>query len=440
MPGLAAAHPPWRLVKAAAPALTRRWDAGFHLQSSAAGQGWRTIADLGANISEGQRAGRAGGPGSLLYRPSHLFGGLLDPDHEHLCDPPSPSPRAVGPGDVVVSKFVPLRVAMITPATPRHAPDGNCVRIVGLDSATALWVASVLGHKSFAPSIARRSAGRRVARLGARDLAALAVPPPPREVGAIAAAWQVAADRRLAALRDVVAAQDEVQALADELGPELPDPRQPAWVAQAQIPDTWAPDQAALLRYQDELSGVGWSRLAHHLVQEPARLRRELPPARLLRLTDGHGALGFRVPELEVIRPPYFRVYADPLQAGEVLLSTLGTSPRVVFHHPPVDSTVWVSDQWARLRGAHPGSLALVLRTRQVAWQVERAATGAVRQFVGRQDLARVRFPRLSPTVTDRLHRLVCEAVVRRRHADDALGELRTRLDALLRDRLGRRR
>jgi hypothetical protein len=100
-----------------------------------------------------------------------------------------------------------------------------------------------------------------------------------------------------------------------------------------------------------------------------------------------------------------------------------------VLNQPPVASTVWLSDQWARLdAGEAAGAVALLLGTRQVIWQLGCAATGAVRQFIGREELAEIRLPALPPTAAGALHRRVVAALERRRKAEQRLASLRSDL------------
>jgi hypothetical protein len=429
----AAVLPAWRFVPAAEVVVLDRWDADSNVRSTTIGASWRTVADLGGTVGEGVRVERTSAPDLILYRPSHLVRGVVVPDSTHLGQAPVRTPRAVGPGDVVVSKFLPPRAALVTPATPRHPPDANCLRVLGLGADAALWLVALLGHPSFAATLALRGAGSVLPRVGARDLAELRVPERPPELTGFAIAWNEAADERLAAQRDLLALGSEAQRIADDSAPPLPNPRRPAWVAAGQIPDTWAPDQAALVHFEHQAARAGWVPLGRHLAREPARLRDPIPPARVLRLVHATGDLGFDVPPLAPVEPPWFRLYADPLRPGELLLSTLGSAPKVVLNVPAATSTVWVSDQWARLdAGDTTGALALVLGTSQVLWQLGCAATGAVRQFIGREDLAEVRVPPIPPAVANALHRRVSLALERRRKAEDRLDALRAELDALV--------
>lgn len=428
-----AVHPPWRFVPAAEAVALARWDADFNVSAVGLDASWTTLAELGADVGEGLRAGRVDGPEPVLYRPSHLDRGVVVPESEHLASSPVRSSRSVGPGDVLVSKFLPPRVAMVAPGTPRHAPDGNCLRVVGLGPGTALWLTALLGHPAFASVVGLRGAGRTLPRIGARELADLRLPAPPHGLAALASAWSEAADERLATQRELLDLHSETQAAADDTASPPPDPSQPVWVAADDLPDTWAPDQAALVRYQHQLARAGWVPLGRFLAHEPARLRGRIPPARLLHLAAATGGLGFTLPDVAPVQPPWFRLYADPLRPAEVLLSTLGSAPKVVLNLPPAASTIWLTDQWARLDGgATPGALALTLGTSQVTWQLGSATTGAVRQFIGRAELALVRVPAPGAAVAASLHRRVVSVLEQRRVVGERLAVLRAELASLV--------
>lgn len=420
---------PWRFVSAGEISGLERWDADYCVNVVATGARWATLSSLGAEIGEGLRSKRVEGSELTLYRPSHFDRGVVVPDDEHLSVEPIHSSRSVGPGDVLVSKFLPPRAALVSPSTPRHAPDSNCLRVVGLGDSLALWLTALLNHPTFSKIVDQLGSGRALPRIGVRELEEMAVPESPVGLPALAAEWNEAADERLDVRRELMALRAEAQELADESAPSIPDPHQPAWVPAKELPSSLAPDQVALFRFQRKLAKVKWETLSPYLLTEPARLREPIPSGRLLRLVDATGDLGFQLPEVETISPPWFRLYAKPLQAGELLLSTLGSSPKVVLNQPPASEQVWMSDQWARLDGGETsGALALALGTEQVAWQLGSATTGAVRQFIVRSDLGEVRVPVWNSASARALHRRVLSILERRSGVEKRLDRLRSQL------------
>lgn len=429
----ARSSPAWRFVPAADAVVLSRWDADFHIQAQSRGAAWVSLAELGAEVAEGVRAGRARASEPTFFRPSQLVHGLVMPDAAQLVRAPVRSPRAVGPGDLLISKALPCRAGVVIPSVPRHAPDDSCLRVLGLRPHHALWVAALFEHPTFAADLARRGAGRALPRLNARELTALPLPSAPAELSALVAPWLDASEARLTLARELLELRQEAQALADDAAPLPPDPRRPTRIPAIEMPHTWAPDQVALAHYQHQLHRAGWVPLGRFLSAEPARLRQRIPPARVLRLGHATGELGFRPPELAAVEPPWFRLYADPIRPGELLLSTLGSAPKVVLNEPASPSTLWLSDQWARLDGVPgAGALALLLETSQVAWQLASAATGAVRQFIARDELAEIRVPASSLATVMALHRRVLALLARRAEVEARHADLRARLVALV--------
>lgn len=424
MPGL----PAHRRVAVSVQLLADRWDADVHVHALTRGAGWTTIGALAGRVVEGVRG--AMGP---VFHPSELVDLAMLPGPAHFAEPDASVREAVGPGDVVLSKLFPVRAAVVTGAVPRIPVDANCARIIGLTASSALWVAAMFTHPAFGPSLLHLAAGRILPRIGVRDLIALSLPPPPIEVEGVAVEWCQAVDEQIHAVREIGDLRVEVQHFADETAPIPPNARTPAFVSARQLPGAWLPDHVARALFAADLAEGGWQSLDDLLAPEPGRLRQRVPPIRVLRLSDVDDALGFRLPDPEPAPEPLFRLFAQPLRADEVLLSTLGSAPKVVFHHPPNDSTVWLPDAWARLR-PHPaaGALALALTTQQVVWQLERAATGVVRQYVGRDELGQVRIPVLPAATAARIHARLCSTLERRKMSAARIAQLRTRVDALI--------
>lgn len=417
-----------RRVPASALLLEERWDAAIHVRALAGGPGWITIGELAGRVVEGVRG--ATGP---VFRPSDLVELAMAPAPAHFGASGASARDAVGPGDVVLSKLFPVRAAVVTAAVPRIPVDANCARIIGLTAGWALWVAAMFAHPTFETSLLHIAAGRVLPRIGVRDLFALGLPAPLREVDGVAVEWGQAVEDQILATREIDELRLEVQQYADETAPAPPDARAPRFVPAKLLPSAWLPDHVARARYAADLADCGWQALADLLVPEPERLRRQVPPIRVLRLSDADASFGFHLPALEPAPEPLFRLFAQPLHADEVLMSTLGSAPKVVFHHPPADGTVWLPDTWARLR-CHPtaGALALALTTRQVVWQLERSATGVVQQYVGREELGLVRVPVLPSDAADRVHRRLCAALERRKAARARIAALRGRLDMMI--------
>lgn len=421
------AMPCW--VPPAAPLLQERWDAGAHLGSHPGERSWVGILDVVGRAEEGARDEAKG----LAWRPSNMVYGMVTPTPDQLLVSPPPHAKGVGPGDLLLSKLLPPRAAVVVDATPRLPADGNCIRLRGARLGDALWIASLFAHPAFAPVVARLCVGTALPRIGVRDLASLAIPAVPEVMALIAPRWQEAANAWTDAERGVAELMLLVQRLADDVAEPVPDAHVPAFVAPGLVRDTWVPEQVALARYRADLAGRGWVPLATHLMANPPRVRESLPAIRLLRLSDADDTFGFTVPPVTDAPDNSFRVYATPLRPGEILLSTLGSASKVVVNHPPVESSIWLSDQWVRVEiGATTGAVALLLTTNQVRWQMERAATGVVRQFVSRDDLGDVLLPPISQQRTRDLHERLLALLQARSDAQTRLRFVRADVGALI--------
>jgi hypothetical protein len=303
----------------------------------------------------------------------------------------------VGPGELVLSKFLPVRASWVTPSTTRRGVDANCVRIVGLGREEGFWIANVIEHPHYQEVLGRRAASSTIRRLGLRDLKELRVPNMPDQVPALAQEWLDATNAEAGSADEI---RDISQEIAEDVLADLPEPtdeRVPQFYSPHDIHESWVPVQVALGRFQNRALRSGWMRLGELIAEHSGRMRgRRVAAIRVLRLGDTAPPIGFDLPELAELTQPTFRIYADPLRPGEVLLSVLGSSPKVVFNHPPQDTSVWVADHWVRLSPrSTPGVLGLVLQSAPVAWQLGLAASGAARQFISRADLRKVVVPTL---------------------------------------------
>lgn len=409
--------------------LQQRWDADAHVSAKHAQCDWICILTLVARAEEGARDGAKG----LAWRPSNLVGGVLRPTPEQLLVSPLPHPKAMGPGDVVLSKLLPPRAAVAVDATPRLPADANCISLRGVEPADALWIESLFAHPGFAPFVSGLGVGSTLPRIGVRDLASLAIPTVPGSMAQLASRWQEAANAWTEAERGVAELMQLAQQLTDDVAAPVPDAHVPVFLTPALIRDTWVPEQVALERYRAELSDRGWSPLADHLIVDPPRVRERMPPMRLLRLSDADDTFGFDVPPVTDTPEHLFRVYALPLRPGEVLLSTLASASKVVVNYPPAESNIWLSDQWARVElDEASGAAALLLTTKQLRWQMERAATGVVRQFVSREDLGRVVLPSMSAHRLRDLHDRLMTVLEARFAAQSCLRVVRADVDALI--------
>jgi hypothetical protein len=108
------------------------------------------------------------------------------------------------------------------------------------------------------------------------------------------------------------------------------------------------------------------------------------------------------------------RVFRDPLQPEDVLLSTLGSSPRVAFTPASLQPPVYAVDNWERLRfRSHAAAFALILQTGAVTRQLRSLASGSVQQFIRPEDIQRLFLPVLADETLaqwDRSFRSLCKS------------------------------
>ena len=424
----------FRWFPPSSPLLDQRWDADAFVHGLNERGAWLALGDLKTRIREGARLTASDAHRLGVYRPSSIRGLALD-DSDLAPMPASWGDMAtVGPGDVVVSKFLPVDAAWVAPVTSRRPVDANCARVIGLQDEVGFWVANVLEHPAYQGSLARRVAGATLPRIGLRDLRTLRVPSPPIGLKALVLDWSHASRSRAGVRLDMRRLRAEVNDRVDEDGPSPPNQRAPRFHAPAELGDSWLPVHAALQRFQADADLRGWKPLRELISPESERLRgRRLAALRVLRLSGTNGLFGFELPGLAELRHPSFRIYGHPLEPNEVLLSVLGSSPKVVLNHPDNGSTVWLSDHWARFRGlASPGALALLLDTPAVTWQLTLATTGAARQFVAKADIAKIRIPWPEPSVARNWHERLATALENTVEADAKLNFIRTKVMGLV--------
>ncbi len=421
------------------PLLEQRWDAETFVHGLQERGEWLALENLGVRIREGERLEAAEAHRLGLYRPSCIRRLALD-DGELASMPTTWGKMStIGPGDVVVSKFLPVDAAWVAPSTARRPIDANCVRVVGLQDETGFWIANVFEQPAYQTFLARRGSGAALPRLGLRDLRALRVPVPPCGLAGLVLDWSKASRRRASADQELRRLRHEVNAWAVADAPALPDPRTPRLHTPTAIGASWAPAHAALQIFQTEADRRGWRSLGELFPDDSQRLRSRVAALRVLRLSDTDGAFGFDLPKLAELQHPSFRIYGHPLEPDEVLLSVLGSSPKVVLNSPSKSSTVWLSDHWVRFRGlSAPGSLALLLGSPAVTSQLGLAVTGAARQFVPRADLAEIRIPRPETGQAGEWHDRLAAALKERAAANAELDRIRAQVAGLIDECLGR--
>lgn len=404
--------------------LQQRWDANQYLHSQERGH-WHMLGELVASFQEGERVSAEEAHQRGFFRPSSIQGLRLN--HKNLSNfSGDNAQQTVGTGDVVLSKFLPPRAAWVTTSTSRRPIDQNCVRLIGLASHDGFWVAHVLEHPFYQQLLAHRAASSALPRLGLRDLKSLRIPETPPNIRILAEQWNEICERISSTEKALTSLQQEVEDVVVTEAFPLPS-QHPQFYPAAHIPDIWIPSYAKLKQFQIQAKERGWESLERYFSAKTARIRESVDtPSRVLRLCDANDTFGFVTPEPAELQQATFRIFALPLQENEVLLSVLGSAPKVVFHFPHTGIPVLVSDQWVRLTSSHPGALALMLNTSPIAWQLRLSTVGNVQQFVPKSELEYVCIPQLPRSVAQQWDQSLRESLVEIQRASRQLHEIQT--------------
>ena len=401
-------------------------------------RGAKSLAGHGATCLEGWRmslrprhASQAAEAAFVpIYRQAHLTRLRISAAPEHMATPSMQGPWCVAPNDVVVNKIPPVRAAWAGPRVRRHPVDGNCLLVRGLPRRDAAWLAICLNHPEYEALLTLQSGSGVMPRVGLRALRELRVPPTPPEMEPLSAAlreWDERAneleDGFFRLFAEVEAAAEREFAEASPAGADE-DLGEGTFVAAAAFgSENWLPHYAALQRELHALTDeAGWRPLQSAVSGARAtwpRLARRPQRGRYLKLGDVAGNLFIPTPASPEPPMPLARAYAEPLQPGEVLLSTLVTSPRAAYADSALPRDFYAVDHWARFRFREtPGAWALVLASRPLRRQLERMGTGAVRQFAHPRTLLELRLPPIPHAQRERWERALARHHERRRMLD----------------------
>ena len=381
-----------------------------------ASQAGLTIDELNGQVLEGWRISSTLGTVSYdprsadvpIYRQSHIQPLCLLPDGQHWRQPVESGPWCVQTGDVVINKMAPIRAGIVSPLCPRHPIDGNCLIVRGLGPAAALWLAICLNDSAYANLLLAGQTG--IQRLSQAALKGFRVPPVPIEAENLS--------RRLfAILDDIILAREIVHRLkaeaseASAITVTMPDLRDGIMVPGATVGvDNWLPSTVVLRALQAQIAAdYQWVAVGSLVSLESRTRLAQLPPnAHVLRLGDV--ADDFFVPAADAKKAsetaPANRTLAQQLLPGDVLVSTLGNSFRTAYADSDIQTRIYPSDAWVRLRfNETPAAWALLLSTPIVKSQVARLAIGVMQQFVPPSSLLDLLVPTPDRSTRDRWQR-----------------------------------
>ena len=395
------------------------WDPQFFCGSIASLLNGTTIQALHrtkAQIIEGWRGTTSGHTQERrsvepqpIYRMSNIGELELRLGPEHCISPAGSDRRCVRPGDVVVTKGVPIRAALASSQVFRHRADANCYVIRGLNQADGFWVALCLNQPAYTAYLTRKSGATIVPRVRMAVLRAAPFPVAPAGVAALSHRVLDCLDSRIESMaelfRFVANVRDNIATLLPESADNLAEFHHNgrAWhcfFSPSDIDDSLVPAHVAVNGYQRALSTeAGWIPLSHlmsHRHGPAERLAAVSGPMRTLQLSDVSDSFTLPTGAARNMATSNRRVFAHPLSENDVLLSTLVTSPRVTFAGTSPATPVYPTDHWYRLRFREtPGAWALVLDAPAMRTQLARLAIGTVQQFAQPSTVRRLVLPNI---------------------------------------------
>jgi hypothetical protein len=191
--------------------------------------------------------------------------------------------------------------------------------------------------------------------------------------------------------------------------------------------------------YQRHLQrDAGWNPIRRLLSQKLSggnRVTEAMRQIRTLQLSDVGDDLTVHHAELRSWETSSRRVFADPVQENEVLLSALVTRPRVAFAGTKPKPEVFPTDHWHRLRFREtPGAWALVLSDPAIHEQLSRLAIGSVQQFAPPWTIRKLVLPDIPLDIRIRWDAFLRRWQERRQELEDQWRRLLTEAYQLLRE------
>ena len=382
-----------------------------------------------AQVFEGDRAlwGSGDTEASHAYRASSISPFEINPTPDQWQASVRFGEFPLQPGDVIVKRVAPVLAAVVPVGLPSLPVDGSFFVVRGLSEADAWWIAFCLNHPACADYLLSKSGHGVLNRISLSVLRRWTVPETPvgfsrlaRRVAELLSKRTFLASRIAALEADVeTAVAEQMAATAYEDSEERFAQRSWSFFFPAALTHlSWLPVHAAT-KYRSEVlhRDRNWQPLPAYLLPElPSRNRfsRLDEPISVLRLRDVS-----QVPLVPASLPSSVpaqtnRVFREPLQPEDVLLSTLGSSSRVAFTPAGLQPPIYAVDHWERLRfRSHAAAFALILQTGAVTRQLRSLATGSIQQFIRPEDIQRVFLPVFPDEILahwDRSFRSLCKS------------------------------
>lgn len=430
------APPPCVFVSAEDFLASNRWDALPFLNPFKVPKSWKRLSDICT-----LRSGELRPSGSQIYRPGDLpedlaFDvGLLDPLEGKV------PKNAVRTDDVLMTRFLPMKAVYIGASAPLREPDSNLLRLspgTELRKGLGLWLAALLNSKFYQKRLAALATGATMPRVGAKDLRDLPVPLPPLGAEDWPAAWDEL-DQRALSLRSSI--MTLLSDLDDQLGTEILQRFEGSWgryFEAAACSDSWLPDHVALEAGRIQLRKRDYEALSPFVV-ESGRIRGDKTiEGRLLRIGDADELFGYRPPPIERLSGTLLmRILEQPGKEGDILLSLLGTAPKIIWLRKSPKDTLWLSDHWVKLRTPRfPGALAARLMLGLVELQLSASTFGIRQQYVRREDIERILIPALTADEARRVHQTLLDLLEERDEIEEERAKLRQDITGAVADAL----
>lgn len=387
-------------------------------------EGFRNPADPQA---EGHDAAHANSP---LYRQGNVSAFRVELDGAHWQRPIIDDDYCVRPDDLLVSRIPPLRSAVVTSKHHRHPIDQQLFCVRGLSVADGAWVAALLNQDEYEAYMVASSASQALPRVSLRALRKTPIPAVPELAsrwasGVVLVLGELAANQeRLFLLQEEV--EEVISRFVDELDSE---PMGQLWFRASTrklTVDSWVPahveSNAALIGLAD----AGWCPVADLVRPAPTgRLRTWPQKAQGLSLADVSELF---IPEEAQSSPGTRpgRYFATPVMHGDVLMSTLVSSPKVAYADISTPASIHAVDLWARLQYREtPGAYALVLGCRAIRDELRHLAVGTAQQFATASSLLRLCLPPIDRETRERWHRRLEDVLLERRRLERQFRDLR---------------
>jgi hypothetical protein len=346
------------------------------------------------------------------YRQVHIGQLRFHPETKHWTPPKVEQKNCVQPGDVVVTKLPPVRSAWASQQIPRHPVDGNCLLVRGLPATNALWLSICLNQTPYQELLLLQGGTGTMPRVNIGALQTLRLPEPPLEMETLALQWRELLDQELDNNAALLRTRQEAASLIWEEYEERPLEKRTLFRANAAYlsVDNLLPWAVMLSTEQAYLHRAGWPLLSSLVtpLHDRTRMAEMSEGDKVVRLSDIGSEL--MVPgELSKVSPQQmFHTFAAPILAGEVLLSTLVSSPSCAYIEGTLPNKSYPSDHWVRLRFREtPGAWALILSTPFIQDQMRKMAIGSVQQFTTPQAILSMHLPPVDKETRERWHRVI---------------------------------